>query len=146
MAVRKKYNPQKHLQNSANLLLKNKAISYITGQPHCLFVDTKKAKLLDVSSTHVYLLSKIRHSWTVYISAFGFDEKKQPYTKSKEVYVSTPCFQADLVDYLNKEHAILCRSFNSNHFSGAGWLATPYHCNWEEKNAFNLFNMLGAFE
>lgn len=80
------------------------------------------------------------------MAVFGRDENGEEYVKATARTTKTHYRQADLEEYLNKEHSTLIKKFNSKHFIGAGWLASPCGYDWSEKEADKLFTKLGAYK
>ncbi|WP_370242846.1 hypothetical protein [Marisediminitalea sp.] len=145
MPKRKSFNPLKQTDLLAKARLKQTAIAFITGQDACLFIDIKTHKIIKTDFATYNLISNLRHPWTVFIAAFGVDEFNNRYMKADEVVAQHPAFQRDMVNTLNQHHQNLISRMNQKHFLSAGWIATPYDLNWNERDAFNLFETLGAF-
>lgn len=80
------------------------------------------------------------------MAVFGRDEKGEQYIKATARTTKTHYRQADLEEYLNNEHSALIKKFNSKHFIGAGWLASPCGYDWDEEEAFKIFTDLGAYK
>jgi thiazole synthase ThiGH ThiG subunit len=141
----KKYNPLKNLINTANQVLKNYAVGYITSHKSSDFIDIKRNKKVSVNMNTVKLLTEIPHMWSVYIACFGRDENNIEYMKSKEIHIDQKYLQKDVVATLNNIHSKMCKQFNQKHFISAGWIATPYYKEWKESEASELFTELGAY-
>jgi len=142
----KKYNPLKNLTNTANQILKNYAVGYITTHKASDLIDVKRNKKVNVDISTVKLLTEIPHVWSVYIACFGRDENNVEYMKSKEIHIDQKHFQKNVVTTLNDIHSKMCNQFNQKHFISAGWIATPYYKEWEEAKASEIFTKLGAYE
>lgn len=146
MKRNKKYNPLKHLEYTANRILRNYAIGFITGEKTSCLINIKHNRVAPVNPTTIKLITDLPHMWSVYIACFGVDNNNVKYMKSNEVHLQEKSFQRDTVNILNKLHAELCATFNKAHMVSAGWIATPYYKEWEEKRAFEVLTELGAFE
>ena len=146
MKRKKKYNPLKHLEYTANQVLKNYAIGFITGNKASDFIDIKRNRKAAVNMTTVKLIAELPHKWSVYIASFGINHKNEKYMKSNEVHIHEKVLQKDIVETLNSLHAEQCSNFNKSHMVSAGWIATPYYYEWEEDKAFEVLSSLGAFE
>lgn len=142
----KKYNPLKHLGYTANQVLKNYAIGFITGNKASDFIDIKRNKIAAVNITTLKLITELPHKWSIYIACFGVDQNDVRYMKSNEIHVQERMLQKDIVSTLNDLHKELCSNFNKTHMVSAGWIATPYYHEWEEERAFEILSELGAFE
>ena len=142
----KKYNPLKHLQYTANQVLKNCAIGFITGNESSDFINIKRNRRAPSNNTTIRLITEIPYNWSIYIACFGIDNNDAKYMKSSEIHVQEKMLQKDVVDTLNELHAELCSNFNKAHMVSAGWIATPYYHEWEEERAFEILTELGAFE
>jgi hypothetical protein len=146
MRKRKKYNPLKQLDLVGKVALKHSAIGCIAGKDGCQLIDLRSNKIMPATQTIVRLISGLRHQWSILIAVFGIDDNNQKYMKSEELSVAMPIYQADMIDTLNRHHVNLGKRFNHKHLLSYGWLATPYSKEWDEKEAFNLLNSIGAFK
>ena len=146
MRKRKKYNPLKQAQTLAKHSLRNTAIGCIPGHTDCQLLDLSSQSLMPITNSTVKLITGLRHPWSVFIAAFGVDHNGDHYMKSKEIFVQDPQFQSEMVETLNTHHVQLCKEFNASHLISVGWLATPYKKDWQEEEAFNLLDKLGALQ
>jgi len=142
----KKYNPLKQLELLGRASLKNSAIGFVTGGVGCQIIDLRNNKISSASQTTVHLIATLRHRWSVLVAVLGVDDNGKHYMKSKEITVTRPVLQAELIEVLNEEHAALGKNFNQKHLLSYGWIATPFVKEWDEEAAFNLLTSLGAFE
>lgn len=146
MSKRKKYNPLKQAQMLAKNSLKHSVIGCVPGKGNSQLIDLKSESLVPVTSNKFHLISSLRHTWSVFIAAFGVDTEGNHYMKANEINVTHPAFQSDMVEMLNSEHQKLCKNFNQQQLISVGWLATPYLKDWDEAHAFSLLEMLGALD
>lgn len=142
---RKKYNPLKHLVYTADHVLKNYAIGFITGEKESNLINIKHNRIAPANITTVKLITEFPHMWSIYIACFGVDQNNVKYMKSNEIHLQEKRLQKDIVDTLNNLHSELCSNFNKTHMVSAGWIATPYYYEWEEEKAFKILSDLGAF-
>lgn len=147
----KKYDPMRlarKLQlNSDRVHLKTLAVGYVTKgiseDYQALLIDFDGVQV-DISKSMADLISRHAYKWSVYLCVFGFNGER--YTKSKVIICPGPLKQSDLVNFLNDEHQEMIRGFNPAHLVGAGWIAQPYAYDFSEKQAFDIFEKLGAWE
>lgn len=143
----KKYNPIKFVQVNNERILKGFAVAYIANDvPNnpIMLIDLKGNEK-PVTKTMSDALTKFRYKWCIYLCVFGLDGQDK-YTKSKVVECSEPYLQSDLVVFLNTEHQKMMKEFNQNHIYGAGWIASPVGIDFSEKEAFDIFDKLGAWK
>jgi hypothetical protein len=141
----KKYNKYKNAEICTDYALKNVFVAFVTGQDDSCLVINRKGELLHTSYKLYRAIAEVKHKWSVYMSVFGFEPCGDPYNKSSELSTKVRYYQRDLVDVLNKEHQKLVKNFNQEQKHGAGWIASPVGVRLEEKEAFNIFEKLGAW-
>jgi hypothetical protein len=128
------------------MVLKNKIVTYITGDDfnnlYCLQKNKKVSASLDMAKA----LANQPFKWSVLIAVFCRDQNGQEYIKSELIASKQKYLQHELIQFLSAEHTALIKSVNGNHVIGAGWLASPEGIDWDEKVAGKIFEQLGAFE
>lgn len=140
---RKRYNPLKSLDTSARHLLKNKAVRYTSIQNYCEMVSTITNKQVEVNPQIHHAISQLRHVWSVHIACFGLKDD-QPYMLSEQITTQYPIFQHEITEQLNSYHKKLCDEFDSE-LVGVGWLASPTNKQWEDDEAFLIYENSGVF-
>lgn len=144
MKKRKKFNPLKQAKITADYYLKHYCVGSVMKQPVKL-IYKPRMQIVPMSKQIFSLFSRFRYNWSVYIAAFGIDANGKKYMKSEQMNFKDPYFHAELTDVLNQYHSRLIAEFNPTQLLSVGWLATTYPYDFDEKQAFLLFEKIGAF-
>lgn len=143
---RKANNPQVRYARAAEHTLRNIVVSFITGDDYCNLIDYKRKKLATVTQAIADMVDNVPYKWSIMMAVFGTGADGRPYMKSELVQTQTRYYQRDLVDLLNERHTALIKTMNPNQMIGAGWMSSPRGIDWDEKEAFDLFEQFGAFD
>ena len=144
----KPHNPRRWVQANNERILKGFAVGYVangTTKHNPISLINLRGDELPVTKTMNDALSLFRYKWSIYLAVFGVDESGKRYTKSEVVTCKVPTLQSDLVSYLNDRHQDLMKKFNHKQMVGAGWIAQPTGKDFSEKDAFGVFENLGAW-
>lgn len=142
---RKSFNPRKQASSIAKFALKNLAIASVPGQGPCHIIDLKSNKIQRQIPRLTYdLFNENRYRWTVLIAVFGIDHQGQYYMKSEELVSQEEYFQLDMFQIRTEKHKSLISRFNQSQLLSVGWIATPYDKIWDEEEAFQVLEGIGA--
>jgi len=142
----KKYNPKKINGVVDRIALKNKLVTYVTGDDINNLYCLRQDKQIVVDKRLAYALGNQPFEWSVVIAVFCRDQNGQEYTKSELIASNEKYYQHELIEFLNDQHNTLIKSVNRHHFIGAGWMASPEGQDFSEAEIDRIFRKLGAFE
>jgi len=146
--VRKKYNPLKGKLVMVNHALKSIGVFRSTQTQEdgeCEVIDYKKGKRVHMGKSMAKAIVGLRHKWTIHIAAIGnngFDD----YIKSEVIECKHEMYQADLAEYLDKEHKkFIEKEMNPDHLRNVAWLAIPCGGEISESDFGELMSKMGAW-
>lgn len=146
-AVRKPYNPHERDRRKAEILIKGHAVAYVTGQKTCHIIDMNTLQPITARLNRATAFTEFAHQWSYFIAVLGIDEKGQQYLKAEQVSLIDRRKQRDLADAFNDYHQdYVKRSMNPNHLVGAGWIASAEGAAISERQAMDIFTVLGAWD
>ena len=109
----------------------------------CKLITVKGGREVNVTQSVYNAIAEIKHMWNIYIAVFG-EVGEEVYTKANQVVSDKPYYQHELAAFLNEKHVTMLKSFNQNHLTGFGWIASPAGHDFTEEHAFNLFRKQGC--
>lgn len=142
----KPYDPNKAKKAAAKKKLKNKVVTFLTGDKVNYLYCLNTHKRVDVTLDLAQQLSKDPYTWSVYVAVFCRDQLGQEYMKSDSHLFTTRYRQLELVPYLNEEHNKLIKTVNRDHVIGAGWIASHEGRDFSETEAAKLFENMGCWD
>lgn len=144
MPIRKKHNPLRRQEALAKILLKDAVIVYTTGEDSCVLMDRITHKLRPVSRQVYQLLRNLQYQWSIYPVGLGKVDN-ECYIKGDLLYLHGKAYQEDLIPFLEEKHLEYIEQVPAHHFIGAAWVASPFAHDFTEKEAFDIFHSIGAF-
>lgn len=141
----KRYNPKKVVRLIDRMVLKNKVVTYVTGDSYNNLYCLKQKKLISVDKKIAVALAEQPFEWSILIAVICRDQNGTEYIKSELIASNQKYFQHELISFLAEKHQKLIQSVNRTHVIGVGWLASPEGRDWEEDQAGQIFEQLGAF-
>lgn len=144
----KRKNVSKHAIESRRILrliqMFKMAVGYrYSDNAMCRIVHDKTGDEIFVPAEIIQSMGKRRYKWSVLIAVLCIDETGKQYMKSEAVIANEPYTQPELADYLHDRHKRLIDSTNPNHLRDVAWLASPIGTQWDEEEAFNIFQHMG---
>ena len=124
--------------------IKNCAVMWYGGVDHNYCVNLKNGKRVFVSGLMESAYNTLQLRWSVLLVALGVSGTR--YQKAVQVKTSGPMLIRQIRPYLEKEHRALIDTMPEKHLHNIGWIARIDCADWDEKEAFELFERFGAFE
>lgn len=148
MSGGKKYNPLKGQLAMVRAALKNVGVWRSVQKQKkesCALVNYKTCKQLPLGDSTAKAIIKLRHKWSIHIMVTGYNGIDH-YMKSEVIHCKNPMYQAELAEYLDKEHKEFARrEMNPDHWTDMCWLAVPNGDELNEDQLAELINKLGVW-
>lgn len=149
MAARKKHSAVKRINRHAQAIVRQYHMgvfySYNDNQM-CNLIDIRHKRLLNANRLITDMLTTVKYRWSVLCVGVCETEDGTRYMKAEQVSANEPYLQEELSDLLNAQHEALLKSCNEKHLRNACWLASPTGVDWDESEAFDLLEQLGAWD
>lgn len=146
---RKAYNPMKQITRVADHLTRDVLVGYTTGLGGCIMINLKSDRVIPPESREgVQIMAALGrpHTWSCTISVFGITPLGDKYMKSDHITTDSRYYQSDLAATFEQYHAKLIPTIPLHHRVGVGWLASPAGLELSEKQASEIFEIMGAWE
>lgn len=115
-------------------------------QGSCEVINYKSGNRVDMGQSMARAIIELRHKWTIHIMALGWNGFDH-YMKSETIECTNPMFQAELADYLDKEHkAFVKREMNPDHLTDLCWVAIPNGDDLNENELGELLDKLNIWQ
>lgn len=142
----KKHNP--HLRRKRALLADTAGMVTLMMTalgPHNHLMLIRTRQLVQPKPFIADAFARYPYRWSVYIAVFGRLQDGGNYMKGELIKTKQEYRYEELADLLNERHQELIRGFNDQHKIGAGYIASIHGRDWDEEEAFEIFEKHGAF-
>ena len=150
MAIRKKYNPLKHVQLNNERILKGFAVTFVANDKSSnnpIKLINLKGDERTVTKTMNEAITVFRYKWFMYLVVGCFNSKGERELKIDYVPCKQPYLQSELVGYLNERHQNFMQDLKAKNvnINWAGWLAKPCGREFSPEEIYNIFDKQGAW-
>lgn len=146
--VRKKHNPKLREMRLIDAFVKDKALIYVEDANQETNHNVEVIKLSTGEPVYptvqqVKYFSDKPHLWCFHVAVMGTDTTGKDYMKTSEYPFVAKLHQTDITDYIKNELDLLLANFNQNHYTHKGWIAVPYHTEFEPEHVSDLYTKWG---
>lgn len=147
MKKRKPHNRTARFERACGAILRTNHVAIVQIDPRDWqgLVNWKLLKRIAGSQAVADALCDIPHRWTIYVAGLCVDQSGNRYMKSFEAVPDGTYKAEHLTEVLEACLQEQVASCNPTHLVGSGWIAIPAQVSLAEEQAFQIFDLVGAW-